>query len=379
MKRKQFKYLIFITTVILLAIVITYYLKVFNHQTSHHVAQNIEVAKKEKIAPDYPTIMNDNNPNYQNIDHYLKQEKFNGAIAVFHQGQLEMNKGYGYQDFLNQKQSSANSMYLIGSAQKFLTGLTLKQLEVQGKVNINDPITKYLPWFKTGEPLLLRDLMLHQSGLQKFDPKDKDHSTDNAVHTLQEQGLQPHQFRVHQYNDANYIVLARVIETIEKEPLQQYISTHFIKKFQLNRTAFYNNANYKQHMAIGYDQYKMVNTPKFLDQYDGAGNLYMSPKDMGLLVLALQQNKILPKDTTSMLLNEVRTKQFPNAYRYGFYANGVGNRLSGIFYGQQYTCYFNQEYIVVLATNFQKTVGQNEVYIEEIFTHMLHQKNPNRY
>lgn len=40
-------------------------------------------------------------------------------------------------------------MYLIGSAQKFTTGLILKKLENENKVNINDSVTKYLPWFET--------------------------------------------------------------------------------------------------------------------------------------------------------------------------------------------------------------------------------------
>ena len=79
-----------------------------------------------------------------------------------------MNKGYGFQDFESGTKSSPNTMYLIGSAQKFATGLMLKKLETEGKVNINDPITKYLPWFKTSKPLYLKDFMLHRSGLKNM-------------------------------------------------------------------------------------------------------------------------------------------------------------------------------------------------------------------
>ena len=45
----------------------------------------------------------------------------------------------------------------------------LKQLEVENKVNINDPVTKYLPWFKTSKEITLKDLMLHESGLHKYE------------------------------------------------------------------------------------------------------------------------------------------------------------------------------------------------------------------
>lgn len=57
-----------------------------------------------------------------------------------------LDKGYGYQN-ISSKKSNANTMYLIGSTQKFTTGLILKHLELSNKININDPVTKYLPWF----------------------------------------------------------------------------------------------------------------------------------------------------------------------------------------------------------------------------------------
>lgn len=47
-------------------------------------------------------------------------------------------------------------MFLIGSAQKFSTGLLLKQLEEEHKININDPVSKYIPWFKTSKPIPLK-------------------------------------------------------------------------------------------------------------------------------------------------------------------------------------------------------------------------------
>lgn len=49
-----------------------------------------------------------------------------------------LDKGYGYQNISSKKKSNANTMYLIGSTQKFTTGLILKHLELSNKININD-------------------------------------------------------------------------------------------------------------------------------------------------------------------------------------------------------------------------------------------------
>ena len=54
---------------------------------------------------------------YFQIDKQIfRKTQFNGTVAVFDNGKVKMNKGYGYQDIERQK-NTANTMYLIGSAQ----------------------------------------------------------------------------------------------------------------------------------------------------------------------------------------------------------------------------------------------------------------------
>ncbi|PTI96990.1 methicillin resistance protein FmtA [Staphylococcus simulans] len=380
MKRKLIKIMIFILMVTLIAGVITYYLnwKHFQQYGHHHNLLKTKDNHPSVQVGSYKTVMNEKNVRYTAIDEYLKKQKFNGDIAIYYQGKLVMDKGYGYQDFINRKKTNPNSMYLIGSAQKFMTGMMLKKLETEGKLNINDEVTKYLPWFQTNEPLILRDFMLHQSGIQMFRPKTNIHSIDGAVHMLQEQGLQPDMFRKHQYNDANYIVLARVIEAVTKMSYADYFNQNFVQPYELNQTAFYNNTAYKPYMAKGYNELKIPEFPAYMDQYYGAGNLYMAPRDMGKFVLALQNQKMFNAHTTNQLLHEVNTKEFPHAYRYGFYSFGQSARANGIFYGQQFTCYFNKDYILVMGTNYQKPVGKNETLMKKIFMDYLKQPDPTK-
>ena len=67
-----------------------------------------------------------------------------------------MNKGYGYQDIEKGKKNTANTMYLIGSSQKFTTGLMLKQLELEHKVNLHDPVTSIYHGLKQIKKLQLK-------------------------------------------------------------------------------------------------------------------------------------------------------------------------------------------------------------------------------
>ena len=109
------------------------------------------------------------------------------------------------------RKSNANTMYLIGSL-KIHYWLNIKHLELSNKININDPVTKYLPWFKTNKTITLKDLMLHRSGLYKFSANPNTKSLDGAVHDIQRRGINSKYYHKHLYNDANYLVLAQVIE-----------------------------------------------------------------------------------------------------------------------------------------------------------------------
>ena len=161
-----------------------------------------------------------------------------------------LDKGYGYQN-ISSKKSNANTMYLIGSAQKFTTGL-IQHLELSNKININDPVTKYLPWFKTNKTITLKDLMLHRSGLYKFSANPNTKSLDGAVHDIQRRGINSKYYHKHLYNDANYLVLAQVIEAVTHHSYVENYYKFLAEPYHLEHSAFFNEKPYKKNMATGY-------------------------------------------------------------------------------------------------------------------------------
>lgn len=104
----------------------------------------------------------------------------------------------------------------------------------------------------------------------------------------------------------------------------------------------------------------------------------MAPYDMAKLISELQKNKIFSPEITHPILHEFGTAEFPEEYRYGFYVTPYLNRGNGVFFGQIFTVYFNDKYIVVLGTNVSNTPGfvDNEDKMRHIFYNILKQKKP---
>lgn len=76
--------LIFVIAVVALVFVITYGLNRHNHVQPNDKNEKKISGRIAKEDVDYETIVNKKEPVYKNIDKYLKKEKFNGTIVIYH-------------------------------------------------------------------------------------------------------------------------------------------------------------------------------------------------------------------------------------------------------------------------------------------------------
>src|SRR3954467_9009540 len=84
------------------------------------------------------------------------------SIAVVKGRDTIVQKGYGYADVENEVRATAQTVYRIGSVTKQFTSAAIMQFVEQGKVGLDDEITKYLPNFPTrGQRILVRHLLNH--------------------------------------------------------------------------------------------------------------------------------------------------------------------------------------------------------------------------
>ncbi|KTT81529.1 serine hydrolase domain-containing protein [Mammaliicoccus sciuri] len=338
------------------------------HSNNKTSVNNDENKSKEVIEADDSKI--------SDIDHYLKNSNFNGNITIYKNKKLVMNKGYGYRDFSREIKNDSNSMYLIGSANKFLTGLILIQLEDEKKLKLNDNVNKYILHFSDNYPLTIRDLMLHQSGLKKYNRNQSFHGLDESIAHIKKNGVDPNFYLKNQYNDVNYIVLSKVIENVTGMKYNDLLNKYLNKKSDLYHTSLYNDYSKSIYFTKGYfnsDLNPVETIPINLDQYFGAGNVYMSTNDLSKLMLNLKYRNIVSSNTKKIIFSTDNT--FPKNYRYGFYVYPTHERIHGNFYGNDIVQYSNNEYIITLASNYLPKPYDNEVEkdLKHIFIKILNQ------
>lgn len=127
---------------------------------------------KSDESIDY-TILNDSLNSELNT--IYKQKAIVGfSIAVVNDKETVYNKGFGYSDLEKQKEYSSETTQKIASISKTLIGISLLKAQELGKLNIDDPINKYLP-FKVVNPnhpeneITIRHLATHTSTIGDMD------------------------------------------------------------------------------------------------------------------------------------------------------------------------------------------------------------------
>ena len=328
----------------------------------HLYEQRQTVMAKESIPK------TSNKKMYNEIDQMLKKNHFNGNVYVLYKNKEIMNQAYGYASPDHFKRLTKDNMYLIGSSNKMLTGMLIKQLELQGKINVNDPLKKYIPNFPYNT-IRIKDLLLHQSGLQPFNSREAGPGLDGAVQKIIENGVNPKNYGKFVYRDVNYILLAKVIENVTHQPYEVVLHNKVFKPLHLNQSAFFDNPIYKRNLVTGlkYSNNQWIYDPaQFLDRFYGAGNVYMSSKDIGQFANQFIHGKLFNPIVMQQLLSYDFTEQ---AYRYGFYKKSGHYRMRGYFFSTDSVCWFNKDVVVVLNNNKLKRseIKNNEILLGKIF------------
>ena len=96
------------------------------------------------------------------------------SIALVDDQKIVWSQGYGFANPATKKPATAHTVYRVGSVSKLFTDLAVMQLVERGTLDLDAPITKYLPDFKPvnpfGKEITLRMLMSHRSGLVRESP-----------------------------------------------------------------------------------------------------------------------------------------------------------------------------------------------------------------
>ncbi len=231
----------------------------------------------------------------EHINKTIKAGKIPGISVVIVNGEKTVyKKGYGYANIARKEPVTENTLFEIGSTSKAFTGLGILYLEKKGLVNLNDPVSKYIPWFSTKYKgkyvdVTVGQCLYHTSGIPfktiGYIQEDSDYKAlENCVRTLKEQELENYPGESFLYASINYDVLGLIIQNVTGDTYENFLSKNILLPLELNETLLDRHQAYqKENMATGYKAGFLSIHEYYAPTYKGntpAGYFIMNSKDM---------------------------------------------------------------------------------------------------
>ena len=271
----------------------------------------------------------------------LTSKGFNGSILMAKNGEIVFEDYRGYINLKTKEPITSSSTFHIASVSKTFTAMTILRLMEQGKIQLDDPVSKYLPGFPY-QAVTVKNLLSHRSGLPKYELflagtrsyvtrkknrkgrwikktiiiKDPVRLTgfSNNYDVLnylinKKPAVESSPNRRYSYCNTNYALLAIIIEKITGKSYPQFMKDSVFKPLGLENTYVFSIKDTGRYIP----SYKYNNAPYPLEKLDciyGDKNIYSTVRDLLQWDKALYQGKFISAETLSMsfepLSNETR-------------------------------------------------------------------------
>ncbi|HET7457949.1 MAG TPA: serine hydrolase domain-containing protein [Gemmatimonadaceae bacterium] len=240
------------------------------------------------------------------------------SVAVVRHGQLAYANAYGKADLARNAPATPAMRYGIGSISKQFTAAAVLLLAEQGKLSLDDPVSKYVPGLTRGSEVTIRELLSHTSGYQDFWPQDylmepmRKAVTPQAI--ADRWGKQPLDFAPGtrwQYSNTNYTLAGMIVEKVSGVPFFRFVQTRILDPLHLTSAKDF-DANPRAADATGYIRYALGPLHPAPDAGAGwmwaAGMLAMTASDLARWDSATIGQSLLRPASYREMQQEVRLK-----------------------------------------------------------------------
>jgi CubicO group peptidase (beta-lactamase class C family)/D-alanyl-D-alanine dipeptidase len=321
------------------------------------------------------------------------------AIALVDDQRIVWSEGFGYQDAKHTTPASADTVFRVGSVSKLFTDIGVMQLVEAGKLDLDLPVETYLSNFKPnnpfGQPITLRELMSHRSGLVREPPVGNyfdatSPSLQKTVESLNQMTLVYAAGSKTKYSNAGLATVGYVLQTVSGEPYADYLQHAVLQPLGMTHSAFEQKPELMAHLASAtmwsYDGLNF-SAPTFQLGEGPAGCMYSTVGDLGrfLSVLFAGGRSGTTQVIHTRALNEMWKPQFsssaPRNFGLGFQLGSLdGHRTishSGAIYGfaTQLTGLPDQKLgVVVITTVDSANAVADHIAYEALHLMLSHQK-----
>jgi len=324
------------------------------------------------------------------VEAQRKSQKIPGvSLAVCRDGMVVKASGYGWANVELDVPAKPETIYHTGSVGKQFTSMAIMMLYEEGKIALDDKLTKYIPESPAAwKDVTLRQLLTHTSGIADYGGEEetmgkgvinfrKDYTEEELVEAFAKMPMDFAPGDKWSYSNTGYVLLGIVIHRVTGEFYGDFLQQRIFQPLGMKSTRIISEADIVPHRSDGYRLVKgdLKNqewvSPTLNTTADGA--LYTSVLDLAKWDAALYRTTLLKQSSFDILWTPVKLNN-GNTYPYGFgwdLAPKNGHRAvshEGAWQGftMSIARYLNDRLTVIVMTNLDSNNAKPENIVEDV-------------
>jgi CubicO group peptidase (beta-lactamase class C family) len=257
------------------------------------------------------------------------------SIAVVKDGQVVYVKAYGDARLDPKTPATTDMRYSIGSISKQFTAAALLLLQEQGKLSLDDKVSKFLPDLTRANEVTIRQLLSHTSGYQDYWPQDyvmpdmlKPVTSQKILDGWARKALDFDPGTKWQYSNTNYVIAGLIIEKASGMPMLKFLSEKIFTPLGMKSVANIDQEKLGDTDAVGYMRYGLGPLRPAVKEGPGwlfaAGELAMPAQELAKWDISIMDRKLMKPASYREMETEVQLK------------NGLGTRYGlGVSLGME--------------------------------------------
>ena len=228
------------------------------------------------------------------LNAYAQTGQFSGSVTVT-QGLIGgMTHGYDFANREHQVANTGTTKFRIGSVTKQFTAVAILQLQEKGLLDVQAPVSTYLPDYPNGDRITVHHLLTHTAGIPEYlDPEAfpdleewirQSSSLTQLIDRFKDLPLESEPGEKFKYSNSGYVLLTQIIETVAEQPYAEYLQANVFEPlgmkdtgYEVPQTVIYSLA--QGYLFIGKETYLQA-SPFDMSIPQGAGGLYSTTEEL---------------------------------------------------------------------------------------------------
>jgi D-alanyl-D-alanine carboxypeptidase len=300
------------------------------------------------------------------------------SIAVVKDGKLAYAKAYGLANVEAKTPATTEMRYAIGSISKQFTAAAMVMLAEEGKLSLDDKVSKYLPRLTRSKDITLRHLLTMTSGYQDYWPQDylmpEMRQAVNVNQILAKWAAKPLDFEPgtkYQYSNTNYVIAGMIIEKVSETPYFEFLQKHIFTPLNMKSVVDINQGRLAETDPTGYERFALGPPRPATKEGAGwlfaAGGLAMTPSDLAKWNISYIQRRLMKLSSYKKMQTVMLTENGASTgYALGLSIGTTQGRLTVSHTGEvmgfvaSNTIYPDDQIAVTVLTN-QMTSGASAI------------------